>query len=73
MIKNIFDMILDDMVEFEAETCNKHNSTVCGDLNARTGALHNYVEYDNLQILAILPDDYVVDTPIPGLLVKILI
>ena len=32
-----------------------------------TGGLPDYVEYDNLQILDILPDDYVVDMPIPRL------
>ena len=47
--KNIFDMILDDMVEFEAETDSKCNFLKCGDLNARTGALPDYVEYDNLK------------------------
>ena len=35
--KNIYDMILDDMVEFEAETDNKCNFLICGDLNAHRG------------------------------------
>ena len=35
--KNIFDMILDDIVEFEAETDNKCNFLICGDLIARAG------------------------------------
>ena len=50
--KNIFDNIQDDMVEFEAES-------------ACIGEHPDYKEYDNLELLDILPDDYDVDTPIP--------
>ena len=60
--KNIFDMIVDDMVEFEAGTDNKCIFLIWGDLNARTGGLPDYVEYDNLNFLDISPDDYVVST-----------
>ena len=63
--KNIFDIIQDDMVEFEEESANTCNFIICGDLNARIGEYPDYVEYDNLELLDILPDDYVVDTPIP--------
>ena len=65
--KNIFDMIQDDMVEFEAHSAKTCNFVICGDFNARTAELPDYVEHDNLELLDILPDDYVVDTPIPRL------
>ena len=55
------------LIHYLISTDNKCNFLICGDLNARTGELPDYVEYDNLHILDILPDDYVVDTPIPRL------
>ena len=42
-------MIQDDMVEFEAHSAKTCNFVICGDFNARTAELPDYVEHDNHQ------------------------
>ena len=63
--RNIFDTILQDIVSFENLTEGKCNIFVCGDLNARTGTKSDYVENETAQILDLLPDDYILDQPLP--------
>ena len=45
--KSIFDMILEDMVNFEEVSMSRCKVFVCGDFNARTGIRNDFVENDS--------------------------
>ena len=60
--ESVFDRLLDNVVECES----KHPETsfnICGDMNARTREMPDYVINDTLQHIP-LPDDYVLDEEI---------
>ena len=63
--RSVFDMILDDILYFEAHLNGNCHFIVCGDLNARTANLPDYVASDSLQLSDLLPEDYVIDSPLP--------
>ena len=60
--ESVFDRLLDTVVECES----KHSEAsfiICGDMNARTREMPDYVIHDTLQHIP-LPDDYVLDEEI---------
>ena len=63
--KSIFDMILEDMVNFDEVSVSGCKVFVRGDFNARTGIRNDFVENDSDFINDLLPDDYEVDQPLP--------
>jgi len=40
---------------------NRCTFLIAGDINSRVGKLKDYVENENLSVLNILPDDYILD------------
>ena len=60
---NIFDRILQIIVKFEEQSNNRCQFLICGDLNARTANLADFVEDDSVDHVDVLPDDYSIDTP----------
>ena len=59
---NIFDRILQSIVSFEEQSNNRCQFLICGDLNARSANLADFVD-DSVDHVDVLPDDYSVDTP----------
>ena len=61
---DIYDRIADHMVHIQNVTNNRCAFLVCGDFNARTSNFSDYVEDDTSEHIHVLPDDYLVDTPL---------
>ncbi len=59
---NIFDRILDTMVELDSNTNSKCRFLICGDFNARTATDADFVLDDTAEHISVLPDDYISDT-----------
>lgn len=62
--QSIFDSITDDMLFFQNRFGDKCQFVISGDLNARVGKLHDYVENEFLHNLDLMPDDYIEDIAI---------
>lgn len=59
---SIFDVIADDVMEFNNVYENKCSFLITGDLNARVGKRKDFVTNDNLNFVeSLLPDDYIPD------------
>lgn len=61
---NIFNRISDQMVHRRNITNSMCDFMVCGDINARSSNFADYVEDDTAEHIHVLPDDYLVDTPL---------
>ena len=61
---DIYDRIADHMVHIHNITNNRCSFLVCGDFNARTSNFPDYVKDDTSEHIHVLPDDYLVDTPL---------
>ncbi len=62
---NIFDRILNSMVEIDSKTNSRCNFMICGDFNARTSVDPDFVPDDTVNHIGVLPDDYAADIPLP--------
>ena len=63
--ESIFDLFLNNMIQFQCNFNNNCEFIVCGDFNSRIGNKPDYVENDGLHRFNLLPDDYVVDIILP--------
>ena len=63
--RSVFDMILDDILYFEAHLNGNCHFIVSGNPNARTANLPDYVACDSLQLSDLLPEDYDIDSSLP--------
>ena len=61
---DIYDRIADHMVHIQNITNNHCVFLICGDFNARISNYADYVEDDSAEHIHVLPDDYLVDTPL---------
>ena len=61
---NLFDRLSDHMIHIKNLTDNKCQFLVCGDFNARTSDLADYVQDDTAVHILDLPDDYSTDLPL---------
>ena len=59
---NVIDRISNQILQIANETNEQYHLLVCGDFNGRIGADPDYVIFDNVVNVPILPDDYVADT-----------
>ena len=61
---NLFDRLSDHMIHIKNLTDNKCQFLVCGDFNARTSDLADYVQDDTAVHILVPPDDYSTDLPL---------
>ena len=61
---DLFDRLSDHMVKIKNESDDNCVFLLCGDFNARSAELPDYVEQDTAEHIDILPDDYSTDTPL---------
>ena len=61
---DIYDRIADHIVHIQQITNNKCVFLICGDFNARSSNFPYYVEDDTAEHIHVLPDVYLVDTPL---------
>jgi len=63
--ENIYDSLVQDIVEFNAIYENKTSFIITGDFNSRTGNRNDFVNDEYLHNLNMLPDDYSIDVFLP--------
>ena len=61
---DIYDRIANHMVHIQQITNNKCVFLICGDFNAKSSNFPDYVEDDTAEHIHVLPDVYLVDTPL---------
>ena len=59
--RSIYDLLCENVLQFNDVYENRCTFLIAGDLNSRGGQLKDYVENENLSVLNILPDDYILD------------
>ena len=64
--RNIFDVLLEDIVSLQSNANTDVSFVLLGDLNSRVGEMSDYILHDNHNVYNehILPDDYRIDVPI---------
>ena len=61
---DIFDRIADQLVKIKNDTQNECSFMICGDFNARTTTLPDFVNDDSSDQIPALTDDYSIDLPL---------
>ena len=60
---NLFDRINDQLVKIQNETQNECTFMICGNFNACSATLPDFVNDDSPDHIPALPDDYFIDSP----------
>ena len=64
---DVVDRIMTQMEQFKSSENIESSFIICGDFNARTGNLDDFVAHDSARHITALPDDYIVDNELKRL------